>query len=494
MSEREREQFEQLQRDVERVRQENEHLRQESDERHHENEQLRRENERLQEQREKLQQENDQQREKIEHLQKLLAAKTRAEKRQAGPFGRRKHKKDPKPPGRRKGHEPTHRPPPEHVDRTLEAPVSTTCPCCGEPLSERQQHEQFEVDLPPVQPVVTRFVIESAYCAKCDRRFQGRHPEQTSDALGSANIHLGPRALAMAAEMKHRLGIPYAKICDIFENYLDINVVPATLCRAEQRLAAKAAPTYDLLTEALRQCGVVHADETGWRINRLGAWLWVFSSDSVTIYAIGSRGGDIPQAVLGGTFDGILVVDGYAAYDALTCRKGRCVGHLLRRATELAEVSSPNDARYLRRLIEIFQDAIRLDTRRAELADADWTAASAAIEKRLDQWLAFFGYDPSKEMLRLVRHLRKYRGEWLTFLHYPEAPPTNNHAERMIRPAVVIRKTGGCNKTPTGSRVHQVLTSVIVTCHQQGKRFVDFVRRLARGPTGPVDLATLPTA
>lgn len=481
MSEGEREQFEQLQREVEKLR--------------GENEQLRRDNERLQQQREKLQRDNDAQRAKVERLERQLAAKTRAEKRQVGIFRRRQHKKDPKPPGRRQGHEPQHRPPPDHVDRVVEASVGDTCPCCGEPLSDRQHQEQFEIDLPPIEPVVTKFIIESAYCSKCDRRFRGRHLEQTSAAVGAANIHLGPRALAMAVEMKHRLGTPYAKIADLYETYLNISVVPATFCRAEQRLAAKAALTYDLLVEALRQCGVVHADETGWRINRLNAWLWVFSSDSVTIYAIGSRGGDIPQAVLGGTFDGILIVDGYVVYDALTCRKGRCVGHLLRRAAELAEVSSRNDARYLRRLIEIFQEAIALHRRYAELSADEWAAAVADIEKRVDNWLGFFGYDPSKEMLRFVRHLRKYRSEWLTFLHEPQAPPTNNHAERMIRPGVVIRKMGGCNKTGAGSRVHEVLTSVIVSCRQQGKRFVDFVLRLARGPTtAPVDLAALPNS
>ena len=106
----------------------------------------------------------------------------------------------------------------------------------------------------------------------------------------------------MAAELKHRLGVTYRKISDFYSNYLDVEIAPSTLCRASQRLANKAKPTYDLLLDALRRCDVVHADETGWRVGRLNSWLWVFSSDDVTIYAIrsgaGARGKGVPKEIL----------------------------------------------------------------------------------------------------------------------------------------------------------------------------------------------------
>jgi hypothetical protein len=66
------------------------------------------------------------------------------------------------------------------------------------------------------------------------------------------------------------------------------------------------------------------------------------------------------------------------------------------------------------------------------------------------------------------------------FLHDPAVPPTNNHAERMLRPAVISRKIGGCNKTLLGSLVHEVLSSIMVTCRQQGQKFLDLARRLWR--------------
>ena len=84
----------------------------------------------------------------------------------------------------------------------------------------------------------------------------------------------------------------------------------------------------------------------------------------------------------------------------------------------------------------------------------------------------------SDELRRLHAHLCKHATEWLVFLDEPAVPPTNNHAERMLRPAVISRKIGGCNKTLLGSLTHEVLASIMVTCHQQGRQFLDLARRL----------------
>ena len=219
----------------------------------------------------------------------------------------------------------------------------------------------------------------------------------------------------------------------------------------------------------------------------------LFCSKDITIYAIrtgkGARGKQVPQEILGDDFDGVLIVDGLASYDALECSKGRCVGHLLRRASEMSESAAPNDARYLAKLTQSFQDAIDLDARREKLSDEEFTRGVEQIEERLSQWLTFYGYNPSEQMHTLVRHLRRYRDEWLTFLYVPEAEPTNNRAERMLRPSLAVRKIGGCNKTLKGALVHEVLASLMVTCRQRGKDFLEMAKVLWCSPettTAPV--------
>src|SRR5262249_36679058 len=263
-------------------------------------------------------------------------------------------------------------PTPEQVDRIIHVPLHE-CPTCHVPLCDPSVVVQYQTDLPPIVPLVTQFNIETGYCPCCRQHWQGRHPEQTSDAIGAAGNTLGPVVLTMAAELKHRLGVSYRKICDFLTTYADLHVAPATFVRAEQRLADLARPTYDLLLEALRQSHVVHADETGWRIGRLNAWLWVFSSKDVTIYAIRpSRGHDVPEDILGPEFNGSLVVVALKVYDVLAAARGCCNAPLPRRCKDLQDVVAGEEQPSLASLSALLQEAIDLARRREQLTPAGY--------------------------------------------------------------------------------------------------------------------------
>jgi transposase len=422
----------------------------------------------------------------------------REQGRQAGRFRRRKTKRRRKKAGRPSGHPAALRatPTPDQIDRVIDVPCPE-CPECHVPLVEPAQVVQYQTDLPPIVPIVTQFNIETGFCPCCRQPWQGRHPEQISDAIGAAGNTFGPVILTMAAELKHRLGVPYRKICDFLQTYCGVKTCPATFVRAEQRLAELARPTYDLLLDALRRAHVVHADETGWRIGNVNAWLWVFSSKEVTLYAIRrSRGHDVPEEILGPDFDGFLIVDGLQSYDVLDYAKGRCNAHILRRAKNLIDTVPAQEQRHVQRLIRLLQKAIDLAQRRRELPPERYARRVQRIEDRLDEWLEANNrqHTLSQELDRLDRHLRKHRGEWFVFLHDPEVPPTNNHAEQMLRPAVITRKIGGCNKTLLGAMVHGMLSSIMVTCKRQGKRFLDLARQLWRlAPPQAIPPATLET-
>jgi transposase len=344
---------------------------------------------------------------------------------------------------------------------------------------------QYQTDLPPIVPIVTQFNIETGYCPCCRQRHQGRHPEQTSNAIGAAGNTFGPVVLTMAAELKHRLGVPYRKICDFFQTYCDLSISPGTLVRAEQRLSDLARPTYDLLIDAIRKSDIVHADETGWRINSVNAWLWVFSNQNVTVYAIrsgkGARGHGVPEEILGPHFDGFLIVDGLASYNVLDYKKGQCNAHLLRRAKKERETASPQEQAHLDQLIELIQNAIALAERREAVSDANFQRQAWDMEDRLLNWVNKLPKNPSDDLQRLANHIATHIAEWLVFLFHPEVPPTNNHAERMLRPAVITRKVGGCNKTLLGALVHSVLSSIMTTCKQRGQKFLDLARKLWHG-------------
>lgn len=436
----------------------------------------------------------------VAQLRQQLRQGDREQNRQAHPFRRDHGTTHPKKPGRRKGHKADLRPvpTPDQIDRVVDVPLDK-CPLCDVDLYDQDQVVQYQTDLPPIVPIVTQFNIETGYCPCCRQYWQGRHPDQTSDAIGATGNTLGPVVLTMAAEMKHRLGVSYRKICDFLGTYCHFKVCPAAFIRAEQRLADLAKPTYDLLIEALRQSHVVHADETGWRVGRLSAWLWVFSSKQATVYVIrtgkGARSHRVPEEILGADFDGYLVVDGLKSYDVLDVAKGRCNGHLLRRCKKLRETAPTKEQQHIGALSHLLKEAIDLAAQRDQHTAKAYDRRVQDIEDRLDNWLeANNGQRTlSADLDRLDNHIRAHRGEWLCFLHDPEVPPTNNHAEQMLRPAVITRKVGGCNKNLLGALVHSILASIMVSCHRQGRRFLDLARKLWQsGQPQAIPLETLP--
>ena len=132
---------------------------------------------------------------RIVELEALVEELRRAGKRQSAPFSKRAPKQSPAKPGRKPGEGyGTHgmRKPPDHVDDTIEAPQPEDCPDCGGELDLERMDDQWIVDIPPVANVITRVRVPVCRCRRCGRRTQGRHPAQTSDALGAAASQVGP--------------------------------------------------------------------------------------------------------------------------------------------------------------------------------------------------------------------------------------------------------------------------------------------------------------
>src|SRR5512135_512733 len=269
----------------------------------------------------------------VERLKAELEQSRRAGKRQAAPFSKGAPKEHPKRPRRQPGHPPTHRPapPPEQVDRTSEVPLPAACPGCHAPLDDVPVtvHDQYQIDLPEPKPVLTRFRVPVARCPACFRRVQGRHPEQTSDALGAAAVQFGPRLLGCAADLKHRVGTPFRKGAAVLATLTGLVVSAAALVRGSQRLARRARPSYEALAQAARHSDVQHVDETGWKVGGRSAWLWVFADAHATLYRIRhSRGHEVVVEVLGEDYEGVRVSDCFLAYDPLRFTKSKCAAHL----------------------------------------------------------------------------------------------------------------------------------------------------------------------
>lgn len=422
----------------------------------------------------------------VTQLKAKLEEAQRAGKRQAAPFGRRRRKTNPRRPGRKRGHPAANRPMPDHIDEEYFVPLCA-CPHCGGSVDEVIDLEpQVVVDLPEeIKLLVRRFRNQSGRCQHCHRRVRSRHPLQCSTANGAAGVQIGPRALTLATDLKHRVGVVYRKVSGAFLVMFGLYISPGTLVRADKRISDRCLPSYQWLVAQLRLAGVVHSDETGWHIvsSPKKAWLWVFAVPGLglTVYAIRtSRGSDVPNEILGEDFHGILCVDGWAGYIAVSCLKGQCAAHLLRRCDELLEVQQRGAARFPLAVQRLLLQAIALKALQDESDPSVYADGTAQLQGELAALLGGDIQEPANR--RLADHMRRHHDEILRFLEVPLLSPTNNEAEREIRPAVVVRKISAGNRTADGATVHERLASIARTAERNGVRLTDVLPELLRSP------------
>jgi transposase len=433
-----------------------------------------------------------------ELLQMEVEELKRAGKRQAAPFARRKLVEHPKRPGRKAGQGKfTRREQPalKRVDRTKRTRLHG-CPRCGSRLSDIHKHEQYVSDIPKIEPIITRYITYSGYCGGCHQRVRSRHPEQTSQATGAAGVMVGPRAKALAADLKHRLGGSYGKVSETLNDAFGLRVSRSGWCQADQRLAETARPVYQDLIDVVRRSSVVHADETGWRIGILSAWLWVFANQEVTVYAIrDNRSSDVVVEILGKKFKGILASDCFVAYDDQRLKawlKQKCLSHLLKDLKEMEESKTGRAVRFAQQLTAVLQTALKLKAEKPNLVPATFAQRTQALETQLDALISQRRQLKDRDNIRFARRLRKHRPHLLRFLYVDGLDATNNLAERQLRPGVIIRKTNGCNRTRGGAQTHSILASVLVTCRQHSVPILDYMVSLQRFGETPPSLVAPP--
>jgi transposase len=444
---------------------------------------LRRDNESLQRRLDRVLAEN-------ERLRKELEEALRSLKRQAAPFSKGGPKPDPKPPGRKPGAQygaRACRPVPTRVDQQIAVPLPPNSLCCGAPVICEETKPQYQEDIVRLT-IVRRFDIQIGRCACCGRHVQGRHPLQTSDALGAAQVQLGPEALSLAAHLNKEMGISHERVARVLELGYGLRTNRSTICRALMRLGEKAAPTYDRMAAEIRTKLVNQLDETGWRVAAHLEWLWVVVSDQMTFYAVlPGRGFDQAASILGEDYEGFLNHDGWAPYYRFqNAYHQSCLSHLIRRCEDLIKIASPSAARFPLAVMRLLHKSLALRDRHqlGQVSLHGLYVATGRLENEMDRLLAHTFRLPANR--RLAKHLRHEQPHLFTFLHCPGMEATNNAAEQALRPAVIARKTWGGNRTHKGARAQQILASILRTCRQQGKDAFSRLIGLLRSPSQKV--------
>lgn len=419
-----------------------------------------------------------------------LEAELKKSHRQAHPKGFGPGKKKAKKSGRRPGEGLfSYRKPPSEVDHQVYEPLAC-CPDCGGELTKKKEHVNWQSDLPALRVEVTEYHSESGWCPQCQGRKRSSAANQIVTGNGASASGLGPRLSALSAKLKHEDGLSYRRISELLKSLSHEKISAGALSQGSQRLARWLESDYSELVELLRQAASVHGDETGWRIGTLNAWLWVFTNSDATVYTISpSRGHEVIIEILGEKFSGVLHSDRAKAYDHKNLSvwlKQKCVCHLLRNLSALESQKQRGAVRFAREVKSLLRAAMKLES-------SVYAKQCQYLETKLDRLLSEERQFSDVDNEKMAKSLRKHRPNLLRFLYDNQVEATNNRAERALRPAVLVRKTGRCNKTDKGSKAHAVLSSIFTTMRQRGMNTLDGLTRLIGSTHLTLSQLTAPT-
>jgi hypothetical protein len=297
-------------------------------------------------------------------------------------------------------------------------------------------------------------------------------------ATGAAGVQLGPRTLALAADLNKAKGLSMRKTCVILRDCFSLQLSAGGLSQALDRLATKVQCQYQAIVKELRQAAVVHSDETSWWVGGPGWWLWVFVNAHSTLYLVDqSRGRGVVTELLGADFAGVLVSDCLATYDDATTLQQKCYAHH-HKAIRQAKALHPHQGEgFLTDVAALLRAAVALQRHKAECDPQSFQHLRQALECKAVQLLDSPRSEPSEEAVR--NRLHKQRDHLFTFLDHDGVEATNNLAERQLRPAVIARKISCGNKTQKGARTWQILASLAATCAQRATSFIAELARAA---------------
>lgn len=363
-----------------------------------------------------------------------------------------------------------------------------SCPFCGGDVEATgTYHERFVTDIPEPKPETHCYRCHHFRCRTCQRQSHGR---ADLDVPGST---VGPRVRLVSVYSRAMLGISLGKTTALLDDFFGIQLSRSAALGHLRWFADLFDPVVRQLLDLLKQAPVVHADETGWRIDGKNVWCWLFANPKIAVFLIDHhRSSEVVERALGTSLPGVLVTDFYAAYHRLEAKKQRCLTHLLRDLAKLREeLPARLVAKNIQPLIDLFQDAIALARRREELSPDEFTSEAEQIRKRFDERWWRSSSDPDCQ--RIYHRLRRHKEELLTFLDDPAVPAENNLAERDIRSVAAARSDGGVNRERWSAEAFAVAKSIVRTCQKNGRNFfryaLDAVTSRLQGKPAPLPIS-----
>ena len=328
------------------------------------------------------------------------------------------------------------------------------------------------IEIPPIQPVVTEYQWHQLVCAGCGEVTRAPWPE------GVPSGTYGPRVQATVALYTGAYRLPKRTTHQMMEEVFGVPMSVGTIGPLEQATTeAVAAPVEEARTYVHAQ-EVAYLDETSWRQGDKRAWLWVAVTSLVTVFVVRlSRGGQVARELLGEHFSGILVTDRYSAYNWYPVRwRQLCWAHVLRDFEAMRARGGGSEEigdALLAQAHQMFAWWHR--GREGTLQHSTLRSSMTPLRREVERLLDVGSRCGVPKTAGTCRDILKRRQALWTFVQVAGVEPTNNTAERSIRPGVLWRKGSFGTQSAEGSRFVESMLTVVTTLKQQQRNVLEYL-------------------
>ena len=328
------------------------------------------------------------------------------------------------------------------------------------------------IELPPIKPVVTEYQWHQLVCAACGEVTRVPWPE------GVPSGTYGPRVQATVALYTGAYRLSKRLTQQVMDEVFGVPVSVGTISQVERATTAAVATPVEEARTYVHEQAVAHLDETSWRQGDKRAWLWVAVTSWVTVFVVRlSRGGQVARELLGERFAGILVTDRYSAYNWYPVRwRQLCWAHLLRDFAAMrgrgGRSEEIGDA-LLAQAHQMFTWWHRV--REGTLKRSTFRSYMTPLRREVERLLEAGSRCGVPKTAGTCRDILKRREALWTFVQVAGVEPTNNTAERSIRPGVLWRKGSFGTQSAEGSRFVESMMTVVATLKQQQRSVLEYL-------------------
>jgi transposase len=361
------------------------------------------------------------------------------------------------------------RPLSENPDQIITAKINS-CQGCGTNLSSSLQQlvQRYEkIDIPPIQPVVTRVERYGCTCPECGQAQIA--PVPVGMEPGSP---FGQRIAALVTTMRYGHGISYCRMNKMLGEVFGLEISEGAIANLLLRVKEQLQSSVDGIIQRLRSSRLVCSDETSARVNGKNQWEWVFQNDQVCLHVIRpSRGGDVIREVMEENRPQVWVSDLFSAQKTHPAEDWQvCLAHQLR---DCQYGIDAGDEIFSPRMKRILLRAFVMHRRWSELAPS--TQYQYRLKLRRDLSLALALSPTQADGVRLQNRYRDLREHLFLFLEDSTIPPTNNSSEQALRWSVIFRKVTNGFRSDWGRDLFAAVRSIVNTGKRQGLSAFDAI-------------------